>query len=94
MKKRYYLKKSKILMVLLLIFIFNTGLVIQNENVINDNKDFLIYTVKDGDSLWKIVDRYDTKNKMKLILEIERINKTTSENLKPGDKLVVPIANN
>ncbi|MGI5950105.1 LysM peptidoglycan-binding domain-containing protein [Peptoniphilus sp.] len=91
MKKRYYLKKSKILMFLLFIFIFNTGLVIQKEDFAKENNNFVIYTVKQGDNLWNIVDKYNDGNKMKLILEVERINKTTSENLKPGDKLVVPV---
>lgn len=94
MRKRYYIKKSKIIIFLLLFFFFNTGLIIQHEDFSNKNTEFEIYSVKSGDSLWDIAGRYDNSNKMNFILKIEKINKTTSENLKPGDKLIIPISSN
>lgn len=31
---------------------------------------------------------------MNFVLEIEKINKISSENLKPGDKLIIPVTSN
>lgn len=94
MKKRYYIKKSKVIIFLLLFFFFNTGLIIQHEDYANKATEFEIYSVKSGDNLWAIADKYASNNKMNFVLEIEKINKTSSENLKPGDKLIIPVTSN
>ncbi len=94
MKKRYYIKKSKIIIFLLLFFFFNTGLIIEHEDFSTKATEFEIYSVKSGDNLWDIADKYDINNKMNFVLEIEKINKISSENLKPGDKLIIPVTSN
>ncbi|MET3616542.1 hypothetical protein ABID14_000162 [Peptoniphilus olsenii] len=91
MKRRYYIKKTKVVMFLLFIFIFNTGLTLQRESHIPDKMEFEVYTVKEGDTIWSIANFYEFKDKMIFVLEIERINKTNSQKLQPGDKLAIPV---
>jgi nucleoid-associated protein YgaU len=49
------------------------------------------YTVKSGDSLWKIANRtYGGKNVEGMVTEIQRLNPDLGETLKVGQKLVLP----
>ncbi|MCI5642817.1 MAG: LysM peptidoglycan-binding domain-containing protein [Peptoniphilus sp.] len=93
--KRIIINKPKVFLFLLLIFIFNSGLVIKNfedENSIMQEKNIIqVYTVKKGDTLWTISDNYEYKNKMKFIMEIENLNNISSYDIKPGYKLAIPI---
>ncbi|MDY3903138.1 LysM peptidoglycan-binding domain-containing protein [Peptoniphilus sp.] len=93
--KRIIINKPKVFLFLLLIFIFNSGLVIKNfedENLIMQEKNIIqVYTVKKGDTLWTISDNYEYKNKMKFIMEIENLNNISSYDIKPGYKLAIPI---
>lgn len=51
------------------------------------------YTVKDGDSLWRIADRtYGRKNAARMIGEIRKQNPGLGETLRVGQKIVLPAA--
>ncbi|MGF0095370.1 LysM peptidoglycan-binding domain-containing protein [Peptoniphilus sp. SGI.035] len=93
--KRIIINKPKVFLFLLLIFIFNSGLVIKNledENLMMQEKNGIqVYTVKKGDTLWTISDNYEYNNKMKFIMEIENLNNISSYDIKPGYKLAIPI---
>ncbi|WP_454206793.1 LysM peptidoglycan-binding domain-containing protein [Peptoniphilus sp. Marseille-Q6390] len=94
MKRTIIIRKQKILLFLLLIFIFNTGLMVKNESDLNlQEKEIIydIYTVKSGDTIWTISDNYDYKNKMKFVMDIEKANSISSYDIKPGYKLAIPI---
>lgn len=88
------IRKQKVLLFLLLIFIFNTGLMVKNESDLNlQEKEIIydVYTVKSGDTIWTISDNYDYKNKMKFVMDIEKANSISSYDIKPGYKLAIPI---
>ncbi|MBL9079115.1 MAG: LysM peptidoglycan-binding domain-containing protein [Planctomycetes bacterium] len=51
------------------------------------------YTIKSGDSLWKVADRtYGRKNAARMVREILAANPGLDENLKVGQKIVLPQA--
>ncbi len=94
MKRTIIIRKQKVLLCLLLIFIFNTGLMVKNESDLNlQEKEIIydVYTVKSGDTIWTISDNYDYKNKMKFVMDIEKANSISSYDIKPGYKLAIPI---
>ena len=94
MKRTIIIRKQKVLLFLLLIFIFNTGLMVKNESDLNlEEKEIVydVYTVKSGDTIWTIYDNYDYKNKMKFVMDIEKANSISSYDIKPGYKLAIPI---
>ncbi|MDU3457734.1 MAG: LysM peptidoglycan-binding domain-containing protein [Peptoniphilus harei] len=94
MKRTIIIRKPKVLLFLLLIFIFNTGLMVKNESDLNlQEKEIIydVYTVKSGDTIWTISDNYDYKNKMKFVMDIEKANSISSYDIKPGYKLAIPI---
>lgn len=94
MKRTIIIRKQKVLLFLLLIFIFNTGLMVKNESDLNlQEKEIIydVYTVKSGDTIWTISDNYNYKNKMKFVMDIEKVNSISSYDIKPGYKLAIPI---
>ena len=94
MKRTIIIRKQKVLLFLLLIFIFFTGLMVKNESDLNlQEKEIIydVYTVKSGDTIWTISDNYNYKNKMKFVMDIEKANSISSYDIKPGYKLAIPI---
>lgn len=94
MKRTIIIRKQKVLLFLLLIFIFNTGLMVKNESDLRLQEEEIIYdvyTVKRGDTIWTISDNYEYKNKLKFVMDIEKANSISSYDIKPGYKLAIPI---
>lgn len=93
MKRTIIIRKQRVLFFLLLIFIFNSGLILKNESELNFKEEIAydVYTVKSGDTIWTISDNYEYKNKMKFVMDIERANSISSYDIKPGYKLAIPI---
>lgn|SRR5690554_3001448 len=54
--------------------------------------DYNIITIKKGDTLWSIVNMYNTKNMdpRKMISEIKKLNNLDDVVLQPGQKLMIP----
>ncbi|MDU1177918.1 MULTISPECIES: LysM peptidoglycan-binding domain-containing protein [Peptoniphilus] len=94
MRRTIVIKKQKVLFFLLLIFIFNSGLVVKNESELEfKDKEIVydVYTVKRGDTIWTISENYEYKNKMRFVMDIEKANSISSYDIKPGYKLAIPI---
>lgn len=94
MRRTIVIKKQKVLFFLLLIFIFNSGLVVKNESELEfKDKEIVydVYTVKRGDTIWTISEKYEYKNKMRFVMDIEKANSISSYDIKPGYKLAIPI---
>ncbi|MDU2374329.1 cell division suppressor protein YneA [Peptoniphilus harei] len=94
MRRTIVIKKQKVLFFLLLIFIFNSGLVVKNESELEfKDKEIIydVYTVKRGDTIWTISENYEYKNKMRFVMDIEKANSISSYDIKPGYKLAIPI---
>ena len=93
--KRIIINKPKVFLFLFIIFMFNSGLIIKKDDTINLMREeeaiIDVYTVKEGDTLWTISNKYEYKNKMKFIMDIEKLNSITSYDIKPGYKLAIPI---
>ena len=97
MRRNIIIRKQRVLLFLLLIFIFNSGLVVKNESeLVLKDKDVIydVYTVKRGDTIWSISENYEYKNKMKFVMDIEKANSISSYDIKPGYKLAIPIYKN
>mgnify|MGYP000978439296 CR=1 FL=1 len=97
MRRNIIIRKQRVLFFLLLIFIFNSGLVVKNESelVLKDKEVIYdVYTVKRGDTIWSISENYEYKNKMKFVMDIEKANSISSYDIKPGYKLAIPIYKN
>lgn len=97
MRRNIIIRKQRVLFFLLLIFIFNSGLVVKNESelVLKDKEVIYdVYTVKRGDTIWSISENYEYKNKMKFVMDIEKANSISSYDIKPGYKLPIPIYKN
>lgn len=97
MRHNIIIRKQRVLFFLLLIFIFNSGLVVKNESelVLKDKEVIYdVYTVKRGDTIWSISENYEYKNKMKFVMDIEKANSISSYDIKPGYKLAIPIYKN
>lgn len=97
MRRTIVIKKQKVLFFLLLIFIFNSGLVVKNESELEfKDKEIVydVYTVKRGDTIWTISENYEYKNKMRFVMDIEKANSISSYDIKPGYKLAIPIYKN
>jgi len=95
--KKIYIYKPKILFFLLIILIFNLGIITRRDlDLINNNENISmeVYTVKKGDSYWTIADKYNYNNKLSFIYDIEYLNKMSSESLQPGYKILIPIYEN
>ena len=64
-------------------------------NITNKNSDEQLISiyVKDGDTLWGLVDRYcDTKEDIReIIYEVEKLNNITNANIYEGQTLYLPI---
>ena len=94
MRRTIVIKKQKVLFFLLLIFIFNSGLVVKNESELEfKDKEIVydVYTVKRVDTIWTISENYEYKNKMRFVMDIEKANSISSYDIKPGYKLAIPI---
>lgn len=94
MRRTIVIKKQKVLFFLLLIFIFNSGLVVKKESELEfKDKEIVydVYTVKRGDTIWTISENYEYKNKMRFVMDIEKANSISSYDIKPGYKLAIPI---
>ncbi|WP_297392761.1 LysM peptidoglycan-binding domain-containing protein [uncultured Peptoniphilus sp.] len=93
--KRIIINKPKVFLFLFIIFIFNSGLIIKEVDDINflkeDDAIIDVYTVKKGDTLWTISNNYEYKNKMKFIYDVEKLNKISPYEIKPGYKLAIPV---
>lgn len=97
MRRNIIIRKQRVLFFLLLIFIFNSGLVVKNESeLVLKDKEIVydVYTVKRGDTIWSISENYEYKNKMKFVMDIEKANSISSYDIKPGYKLAIPIYKN
>lgn len=97
MRRNIIIREQRVLFFLLLIFIFNSGLVVKNESelVLKDKEVIYdVYTVKRGDTIWSISENYEYKNKMKFVMDIEKANSISSYDIKPGYKLAIPIYKN
>lgn len=96
--KRIIINKTKVLLFLFIIFIFNSGLIIKKDESINFMREeeaiIDVYTVKKGDTLWSISNNYEYKNKMKFINDVEKLNNISPYEIKPGYKLAIPIYEN
>lgn len=96
-KKGFNIYKLRFLIVVLLLVLFNLGLVIKAyEMPIDDNTDYVYVTVKQGDTLWKILnENYDkiTVNKSKdfryAIDVISDIN--GGSDIYPGQTVAIPL---
>lgn len=94
MRRNIIIRKQRVLFFLLLIFIFNSGLVVKNESELEfKDKEIVydVYTVKRGDTIWTISENYEYKNKMRFVMDIEKANSISSYDIKPGYKLAIPI---
>lgn len=95
MKKRsIYLKKKRILTLLILMLLFTTGITTYS----TENKEYIKpkyqeYIVKENDTMWKISEGFinsstDIRN---FISKVEEINNIDSQKLKPGMVIYMPI---
>ena len=56
-----------------------------------DHDNFIIITVRDGDTLWHIAQRYTTGNNIRrTIFEIEQMNDIRKSIIHPGQQLKIP----
>ena len=96
--KRIIINKPKFFLFLVIIFMFNSGLIIKKDETINLMREeeaiIDVYTVKKGDTLWSISNNYEYKNKMKFINDVEKLNNISPYEIKPGYKLAIPIYEN
>ncbi|RVU54152.1 LysM peptidoglycan-binding domain-containing protein [Anaerosphaera multitolerans] len=103
MKKKIYLKKTRIIIFLLITFIFSTGINtvdsfdynVSNFNANNSNLDvedsYINYIVKENDTIWSIVnENIDIKrDKREYVSNIIELNNIKG-NIYPGDVLLIP----
>lgn len=93
-KKSIYLKKKRILTLLILMLLFTTGITTYR----TENKEYIKpryqeYIVKENDTMWKISSSFinsstDIRN---FISKVEEINNIDSQKLKPGMVIYMPI---
>lgn len=92
MKKNLIIKKGRVICILLLFFVFTSGMKFTRIENIHSEKSptIMIYNVSKGDTLWSIANYYQVGNKQKFISDIAKINKLTEGKIYPGDKLCIP----
>lgn len=58
--------------------------------------NFINVTVQDGESLWKIAEKYSDRHEMspkEFVLWVKKENGITDEAIYPGEKLMIPVQN-
>lgn len=93
-KKKLYLRKPRIMILILMMFIFTTGItVVRPEENLSVNVSCEKYTVKENDTMWKISSMYidQSTDIRKYIARVERLNNIDSQKLIPGMVIYMPI---
>ncbi|MDO5713165.1 MAG: LysM peptidoglycan-binding domain-containing protein [Tissierellia bacterium] len=85
--------KKRILLFLLLIFLFTTGVQIQRQSSVLQVWEN--YLVKEGDTLWSITVQQNLENidYRDTIAKIKEFNELETSELYPGQEILIPIGN-
>lgn len=63
-------------------------------STLNKSEDYIKVTVQDGESLWKIADKFSESHSMSVaefVNWVEKENGISGEAIYPGDQLVIPV---
>jgi hypothetical protein len=63
----------------------------------NVKNDYLKLSISKGDTVWDIAEAYNGNPKLDnsdFVRKIERINQIDADNIKPGQKIIIPVKKN
>lgn len=86
------MKRKKLFLIAVICIVSSFTIIsIKNRTYANkEEKIFIKYTVKEGDTLWSIAREYTEGDPRKLIYEIRKVNNITPM-IYPGQEILIPV---
>lgn len=80
--------------IILIILTFSATIILSNQSASLDDNNFMMITVHEGESLWKISKKYENEHKLSssdFVKWVEKTNKIDGGKIYPGDSIVIPV---
>lgn len=93
MKKHLKIKKIRVIVILILMFVFTSGMKIISveDSYPVKEPELVVYKVTKGDTLWSIAKYYEVEDTKRFVSDTIKLNRLNQSMIYPGDKICIPI---